>query len=92
MTMTNTAADENVYFWGMFKKKWDNRSKNETIIACPNCGSKRMHKVTLQEPVFVNLDIPFRCEECGYQGKPREFDSEKEYDLFKKNLKSKKET
>jgi DNA-directed RNA polymerase subunit RPC12/RpoP len=85
--MTSSTADEDVYFWGMFKKKLDNKSKKEKIIACPHCGSKRIHKVTLQEPVFVNLDVPFHCEDCGYQGKPREFDSEKEYELFVKKLK-----
>jgi DNA-directed RNA polymerase subunit RPC12/RpoP len=85
--MTTTTADEDVYFWGMFKKKGNNKSKKEKILACPHCGSKRIHKVTLQEPVFVNLDIPFTCEDCGYHGKPQEFDSEKEYDLFRKNIK-----
>lgn len=84
--MTSSTADEDVYFWGMFKKKRDKRSKKEKVIACPQCGSKRIHKVTLQEPVFVNFDIPIHCEDCGYQGKPREFGSEKEYDLFKKKL------
>jgi DNA-directed RNA polymerase subunit RPC12/RpoP len=85
--MTSPPSDEDVFLWGMFKKKWDNRSKKEKAIACPQCGSTRIHKVTLQEPVFVNLDIPFHCEDCGYQGKPREFDSEREYDLFRKKLK-----
>jgi len=85
--MTNSTPDENLYFWGMFKKKWDNRSKKENIVACSKYGSKRIHKVTLQEPVFVKLEIPFKCEDCGYQGKPKEFASEKEYKKFIKNLK-----
>jgi len=82
-----TTEDEELYFWGMFKKKWDKRSAKKTIIACPRCGSKRIHKVTLQEPVFVNLDVPYKCEQCGYQGKPREFDSEQEYERFMKTRK-----
>jgi DNA-directed RNA polymerase subunit RPC12/RpoP len=85
--MTNSTSDEDLYFWGMFKNKWDNRFKKEKIIACSQCGSKRIHKVTLQEPVFIKLDIPFKCEDCGYQGKPREFDSEKEYEKFINKLK-----
>jgi len=85
--MTSSPADEDLYFWGMFKKKGDNRSKKEKVVACPQCGGKRIYKVTLQEPVLVNLDIPFACEDCGYQGKPLEFDSEKEYEIFLKNLK-----
>jgi predicted RNA-binding Zn-ribbon protein involved in translation (DUF1610 family) len=80
-------TDEELYFWGMFKKKWDKRSDKEKILACSKCGSKRIHKVTLQEPVFVELDVPFKCEDCGYQGKPKEFESEKDYEKFRKKLK-----
>ena len=85
--MTNSTSDENLYFWGMFKKKSENKLKKEMILACSKCGSKRIHKVTLQEPVFSELDIPFKCEDCRYQGKPREFDSEKDYEKFIKKLK-----
>lgn len=28
-------------------------------------------KVTVQQPVFVDFDIPYKCEDCGYQGKPK---------------------
>jgi len=84
--MTNSTHDEDLYFWGMFKKKWDNRLKKEKIVACSKCGSKRIHKVTLQEPVFTELDVPFKCEYCRYQGKPKEFESEKEYEKFIKKL------
>ena len=85
--MIKSTSDEDLYFWGMFKKKWDSRLKIEKVISCSQCGSKRIHKVTLQEPVFVEIDIPFKCEDCGYQGKPREFDSEKEYEKFIKKSK-----
>jgi len=85
--MMNMTPDEDLYFWGMFKKKWDTKQKEEKFIACPQCGSKRIHKVTLQEPVFVNLDIPFKCDDCNYKGKPKEFDLEKDYKLFMKKLK-----
>ena len=85
--MIKSTSDEDFYFWGMFKKKWDSRLNIEKVIACSQCGSKRIHNVTLQEPVFVEIDIPFKCEDCGYQGKPKEFDSEKEYEKFIKKSK-----
>ncbi len=80
-------SNEDLYFWGMFKKNLDNKSKKEKIIACSKCGSKRIHKITLQEPVFTELDVPYKCKDCGYKGKPKDFDSEKEYQKFNKNKK-----
>ena len=85
--MTDSTSDKDLYFWGIFKKKWDNRLNKEKIIACSKCGSKQIYKVTLQEPVFTKLDVPFKCKDCGYQGKPLEFDSEKDYEKFIKKLK-----
>ena len=85
--MTCSTSGEDLYFWGMFKNKWENILKKELVLACSKCGSKRIHKVTLQEPVFADIDVPFKCDDCGYQGKPREFDSEKEYKEFIKKLK-----
>ena len=85
--MTCSASDEDLYFWGMFKKKWDNILNKEKILACSKCGSKRIHKVTLQEPVFTKLDVPFKCDDCRFQGKSKEFKSEKEYEEFIKKLK-----
>lgn len=63
--------DEDLYFWGMFKKSWDNRNKKMDNIVCSQCGSEQIYKVTLQEPIFVKLDIPYKCNNCGYYGKPK---------------------
>ncbi len=63
--------DEDLYFWGMFKKSCDNRYKKRDNIVCSQCGSKQIYKVTLQETVFIKLDIPYKCNNCGYYGKPK---------------------
>jgi len=62
-------SDEDLYFWGMFKNKWDNKDKEKGKLICPKCGSKQIYKATLQETVFVNLDIPYKCNNCGFYGK-----------------------
>jgi DNA-directed RNA polymerase subunit RPC12/RpoP len=77
-------TDEELYFWGMFKKKWDNRFKKEENIVCSQCGSKRIYKITLQEPVFVEVSIPYKCNDCGYQGKPKVINSEEKQKIVKK--------
>jgi len=75
--------DEDLYLWGMFKKKWDNRHKEKENLVCPNCGSKQIYKVTLQEPVFVKLDIPYKCNNCGFVGKPKIKKSKKNKRMIK---------
>ena len=75
--------DEDLYLWGMFKKKQNDRYEEKENLVCPNCGSKQIYKVTLQEAVFVKLDIPHKCNNCGFFGKPKIIKS-------KKNKKSKK--
>ena len=64
-------AEEDLYFWGMFKKKWDDRYKEKGKVVCPKCGSKQIYKVTLQEAVFTKLDIPYKCNNCGFFGNPK---------------------
>jgi predicted RNA-binding Zn-ribbon protein involved in translation (DUF1610 family) len=70
-------ADEDLYLWGMFKNKCDNRDKAKGKLVCPKCGSKQIYKVTLQESVFVKLDIPYKCNKCGFFGKPKLIKSDK---------------
>ena len=59
------------------------------IKACPNCGSRRIFQGRMSEGVltgYTNKDV---CRNCGYQGMPIIFDSEKDYKNFlkSKNLK-----
>ena len=62
---------EDLYFWGMYRKKLKEIEELDKKLFCPKCGSKNIRKVTAQEPVFVKIDIPFKCNDCGYQGKPK---------------------
>jgi len=64
-------SDEDLYFWGMYKNKLKVKNKDNKILVCTKCGSKNIIKVTAQEPVFVELSIPYKCNDCGYQGKPK---------------------
>lgn len=69
-------TDENLYFWGMYKNKVKDKNNNK-ILVCPKCGSKNILEVTSQKPVFVGVSIPYKCKDCGYQGKPKLIDSKK---------------
>jgi len=69
-------TDENLYFWGIYKNKLKGKNNENKIFICPICGSKNIVKVTVQEPVFVEVSIPCRCNVCGYQGKPKIINSE----------------
>lgn len=62
--------DEDLYFWGMYKNKFKEIKVMDEKLVCSQCRSKQIYKVTLQYPVFVEVDIPFKCENCGYIGKP----------------------
>jgi predicted RNA-binding Zn-ribbon protein involved in translation (DUF1610 family) len=75
-------ADENLYFWGMYKNKL--KGKDNKILKCAKCGSKNIVKVTTQEPVFVEVTIPYRCNDCGYQGPPKVVDSEEKQKKVRK--------
>jgi len=52
------------------------------IKACPNCGSNKIYQGRMGDGVltgYINRDV---CRNCGYQGMPIIFDSEKEYKKF----------
>ena len=75
--MIEITPDDDLYFKGMYDKKLKGQRKEDNTLACAQCGSKNIVKVTAQQPVFVNVDIPYKCEDCGYQGKPKVIKSEK---------------
>jgi len=58
------------------------------ITACPKCGSRRIFQGRLKEGVLTGYTTKYVCRDCGYQGFPLIFDSEKEYKIFLKELKS----
>jgi len=63
------------------------------IIACPNCGSRRIYQGTMGEGVLTGYTTRSVCRNCGYQGMPIIFDSEKDYKTFLKGkIKDKKLT
>lgn len=55
-------------------------------MICAKCGSKNIVKVTAQEPVFVEVSIPYpyKCNDCGYQGKPKVMNPEETQKKVKK--------
>ena len=58
------------------------------IIACPNCGSRRIFQGTMGDGVLTGYTTRNVCRNCGYQGMPIIFDSEIDYKKFLK-IKSK---
>lgn len=61
------------------------------IKACPNCGSNKIYQGRMGDGVltgYTNRDV---CRNCGYQGMPIIFDSEKEYLKFLESKSFKKE-
>jgi predicted RNA-binding Zn-ribbon protein involved in translation (DUF1610 family) len=77
-------ADEDLYFWGMYKNKLKEKDKDNKILICAKCGSKNIVKVTAQEPVFVEVTIPYTCNDCGYQGPPKVVDFEEKQKKVRK--------
>ena len=61
------------------------------IIACPNCGSRKIYQGTMGDGVLTGYTFREVCRNCGYQGMPIIFDSEKEYKIFLKEKTSKKQ-
>jgi len=54
-----------------------------TISACPKCGSKNISMGTMGSGVtFGVTSWNQMCRNCGYQGQPLLFDSEKKYKKF----------
>jgi len=60
------------------------------IIACPNCGSRKIYQGTMGDGVLTGYTYRDVCRNCGYQGMPIIFDSEKEYKNFLKEKLSEK--
>ena len=52
------------------------------IIACPNCGSRKIYQGTMGEGVLTGYTTRSVCRNCGYQGMPIIFDSETDYKKF----------
>jgi hypothetical protein len=52
------------------------------IIACPNCGSRKIYQGTMGEGVLTGYTTRSVCRNCGYQGMPIIFDSEIDYKKF----------
>jgi transcription elongation factor Elf1 len=52
------------------------------IKACPHCGSRKIFQGTLKDGVLTGYTSRSVCKDCGYQGSPIIFDSEKEYKKF----------
>lgn len=58
------------------------------IIACPNCGSRKIFQGRMRDGVltgYINKNV---CRDCGYQGMPIIFDKENDYKRFLKSKKS----
>ena len=56
------------------------------INACPKCGSRNIFQGTLGEGVLTGYVTKDVCKDCGYQGMPLIFNSEKEYKKFLEGL------
>ena len=54
------------------------------IIACPNCGSRRIYQGTMGDGVLTGYTSRNVCRNCGYQGMPIIFNSETDYERFLK--------
>ena len=52
------------------------------ITACPKCGSRNIFQGTMGDGVLTGYTTKDVCRNCGYQGSPILFDSEKEYKKF----------
>jgi len=52
------------------------------IIACPNCGSRRIYQGTMGDGVLTGYTSRNVCRDCGYQGMPLIFNTETDYKNF----------
>ena len=56
---------------------------------CPRCGSKNIFAGKMSSGILFGVSSWLEeCRNCGYKGSPVIFDSEKEYLLFLKHIKS----
>ena len=56
------------------------------ITACPKCGSMFIKTGSISDGILYGITSKYVCEQCGYQGMPLEFESEKSYKLYLKEL------
>ena len=68
-----------------------NRGIKMEITACPKCGSRKIFQGNIGEGVLTGYTSRNVCKDCGYQGMPLIFDSEKEYKKFLEGLSKDKE-
>jgi hypothetical protein len=61
------------------------------ISACPHCGSKKVGIGRITDGVNPHEFLKQSCRNCGWNGFPLEFDNEKEYQKFLKDLDKKDE-
>jgi hypothetical protein len=72
----------------------DKKKKDEPVTACPNCGSLELNWLgkDMIDSAVIGISGPlsgvYKCDKCGYQGLPLEFDNMKNYLAF---MKAKKE-
>lgn len=60
------------------------------ITACPKCGSKNISMGTMGSGITFGITSwNEMCKDCGYQGQPIVFDSEKKYKKFLVEVKQK---
>ena len=59
------------------------------IKACPKCGSRDICMAGIRDGIIFGLtSYDLVCKKCNYKGMPIIFDSEKDYELFLKELKN----
>ena len=61
------------------------------ITACPKCGSRKIFQGNIGNGVLTGYTSRNVCKDCGYQGMPLIFDSDKEYEKFLEGLAKDKE-
>lgn len=52
------------------------------IKACPRCGSTNIYQGTIGDGVLTGYTSREVCKNCGFQGMPVIFNSEKDYKKF----------
>jgi hypothetical protein len=61
--------------------------KNLTIKACISCGSRSIRSGTISDgmlPGYTDGLVAYVCDECNHRGIPVIFDSEEEWEKFRK--------
>lgn len=64
------------------------------IEACISCGSRKIRSGTISDgvlPGYTDGLVTYACDDCNHRGLPIIFDTEEEYEKFKKALKEDKQ-